>query len=290
MGVRELVVSQRDIPSDIKVLVVDHNPFHRAMFIDVVRNLGVSRIHSAINGLDALEVMRSRKFDVIFTEWLMPDLGGLEMTRLIRRSAEEYDRTVAIILVSSVTMKEEVMEIRNAGVDEIVAKPITGSAVRSRLYEIVYNRRPFIEAKMYVGPCRRRMRGLDYRGARRRVADGDRGQTSIALVSSALMGAMKRMAVMLADASSNEASYRAAKLVAQEIQAIALALNNEAVVSTAQSLMTYLNAIGRSTKFDHWIVEQHLNAMATMKGDRKASPVEQELADVLSQAVAKRIG
>ena len=95
---------------------------------------------------------------------------------------------------------------------------------------------------------------------------------------------------MLADASSNEASYRAAKLVAQEIQAIALALNNEAVVSTAQFLMTYLNAIGRSTKFDHWIVEQHLNAMATMKGDRKASPVERELADVLSQAVAKRIG
>lgn len=281
---------KKELPTDLKILVVDPNAFHRAMLIDVLRNLGLSKVMAATNGMEALDLMRSRKFDVIFTEWQMPELGGLEMARLVRREEDNLNRMSGFILVSAVSSKEEIIEIRNAGVDEVVAKPFSGTAIRSRIFEIVYNRRPFIDVKLYAGPCRRRMRGLDYRGARRRNADGAQGSVSMAAVSSALMGGLKRMGAMLADPHMDDAGFRAAQLAAQEIQAISMSLRNEAITAAAQSLMRYLNVAGRRQNLDRRLVEQHLNALTMMKPTTAANDIEKELALTLVQAVTRKAG
>ena len=60
---------------------------------------------------------------------------------------------------------------RDAGVDEFLAKPISPMAMRQRLEMVVETPRPFIDCNVFLGPCRRRKNPADYYGAKRRAGE-----------------------------------------------------------------------------------------------------------------------
>ena len=61
-----------------------------------------------------------------------------------------------------------VVEARDAGVTELIVKPVTASAVISRLGAVIYHPRQFVRTDDYFGPCRRRKAMADYSGPERR--------------------------------------------------------------------------------------------------------------------------
>jgi len=76
-------------------------------------------------------------------------------------------------MVTGHTERHHIEAARDAGVNEILAKPITVAGLTQRIEEIVLRPRPFLRTASYIGPCRRRRANPHFAGPWRRKDDRD---------------------------------------------------------------------------------------------------------------------
>ncbi len=160
--------------SRLKLLIVDDNAHMRKMLSTIVNAFGVTVIFEAGDGVVAWEKTRAVNPDIIFLDWMMPGMDGLEFTRLVRTSPECPNPFAPIIMLTGYTQIERVVQARDAGVTEFLAKPISAKGVLGRISAVIENPRSFVRTSVYFGPCRRRRNNGDYHGPERRAsADQD---------------------------------------------------------------------------------------------------------------------
>jgi two-component system, chemotaxis family, chemotaxis protein CheY len=154
--------------SDLSYLVIDDNRHMRAIVRVLLEALDVHAIRECVDSSSAFDIFRETPADILIVSHQMTSLSGIEFTRRVRRSPESPFPQVPIILLTGHTERRRILEARDAGVSEILAKPVTANDLRSRLETILKRPRPFIYEQSYCGPCRRRHRDPDYGGAERR--------------------------------------------------------------------------------------------------------------------------
>lgn len=142
--------------SALRVLVVDDNQNMRRILRAVLAGLGVRDIQEAADGAEGLERFQAHNPDIVITDWVMPVVDGLELTRLIRLRPSSVNPYVPIIVVSGHTERSRIIQAREAGIHEFVAKPVSARALHDRISAVVLNPRPFLRTKTYFGPDRRR--------------------------------------------------------------------------------------------------------------------------------------
>ena len=152
----------------LRILIVDDNLHMRKMLSAIVRAFGVATVFEAPNGVQAWSKFRDLNPDIIFLDWMMPGMTGLEFARLARTSPDSPNPYVAIIMVTAYTQLEHVHQARDAGVTEFLAKPISANSVLGRITAVIENPRSFVRTPDYFGPCRRRRNDESYRGPERR--------------------------------------------------------------------------------------------------------------------------
>jgi CheY-like chemotaxis protein len=82
--------------------------------------------------------MRDRLFDVVLMDWAMPELDGVEATRLIRAEESRSGRPrVPIIALTAHTVAENRRECLAAGMDDFLAKPVTVDALDAAIRRAV---------------------------------------------------------------------------------------------------------------------------------------------------------
>ena len=155
----------------LQVLLVDDNPHVRQITASVLRSVGIGRIWEAADGIAAMERLRESAIDLVFVDLEMAPLGGLEFTRKVRNDPDSANPFLPIIMMTGHTQASRVLEARDAGVTEFLAKPISPKAVIDRLNAVIVKARPFIKANSFFGPDRRRTRHTDYSGVPRRERD-----------------------------------------------------------------------------------------------------------------------
>ena len=155
----------------LKALVVEDNQHMRALLRALMSALGITTVYEATNGDDAFDILRDRKPDVILTDLSMKPINGIEFTLQVRNATSSPNPYIPIIMVTGHTERHRVEAARDAGVTEILAKPITAQNLFSRIGEIVDHPRPFVKSVDYFGPDRRRHRAADYAGPFRRRDD-----------------------------------------------------------------------------------------------------------------------
>ena len=148
----------------LRVLVVDDNPHMRKLVITILQAFGVVQITEAGDGDKAWAVMREANPDVVFLDWMMDGLNGLEVAKLIRTSPLTPNPFVPIIMLTGYTTVDKVRLARDAGINEFLAKPVSVKAVMSRLVSVIEQPRPYVRTKAYFGPCLRRLVFDEYRG------------------------------------------------------------------------------------------------------------------------------
>jgi len=155
----------------LSILVVDDNKHMHSVVKAILNSMRVKNVRFSDNAADAFMEMRQWHPDIIITDWAMQPLDGLDFVRLVRKGADSPNPYSPIILLTGHTEMSRVIEARDAGVNEILAKPISIKALYTRILAIVQNPRPFVKSKSYFGPCRRRSVSITYKGPERRKND-----------------------------------------------------------------------------------------------------------------------
>lgn len=249
----------------LNVLVVDDNDHMRVIVGEVLRAIGVRKVHHARNGWEALEQIRNVNPTTVITDWNMEPLSGIELVQMIRRAPDLPNRAVPMILLTGNTSRNQVIEARGCGVDEFLAKPVSAQALISRLEEVTLRRRPFVESATYAGPCRRRNRSEDFRGPFRRATDAV-NQPGAQLVrtdpETIAMQKALRVIKMIADKLTNENKSEIGLLIEMigDLAPLQSALKDSHVDRLIASLQRYIAGTGASGRMDLGVVRTHIGA------------------------------
>ena len=152
----------------LRFLVVDDNAHMRRIVRQLLHGFGSREIYEAEDGAAGLESFTGHNPDIVITDWAMPIFDGIELTKTIRQPGGNANPFVPIIMLSGHSEKRRVMEARDSGITEFLAKPIAAKALYERILSVVLSPRPFIQTKSYFGPDRRRNVVSNYAGPERR--------------------------------------------------------------------------------------------------------------------------
>jgi PAS domain S-box-containing protein len=118
--------TEPDSPEKTKVLVVEDYEANWMILMAHLKHLGYAS-DLAKNGKEAVECFQNNHYDLILMDIQMPEMDGLEATRIIRQIEQEHPEqgSIPIIAVTANTTDEDQQNCKDAGMDDFIAKPLT---------------------------------------------------------------------------------------------------------------------------------------------------------------------
>jgi signal transduction histidine kinase/DNA-binding response OmpR family regulator len=117
----------------IRVLVADDNAVNQKVATHMLRKLGADA-HSVANGIEALEALRTRDFDVVLMDCQMPEMDGYEATRQLRNSeATHKNRDIPVIALTANALGMDREMCIAAGMNDYLSKPIDRARLEQAL-------------------------------------------------------------------------------------------------------------------------------------------------------------
>lgn len=113
---------------NMRVLVVDDATDVREYFLNFAESIGLN-CETAADGYAACELIdqnKDRPFNIVFADWKMPGMNGIELTRHIK---ENFGAKVVVIMISATQWSDIREEARAAGVDRFLPKPLFSSLI-----------------------------------------------------------------------------------------------------------------------------------------------------------------
>ncbi len=116
----------------MKVLVAEDSSVMRMLLIAQLRGWDLDVV-SAVDGAEAWELFKEHEFSLVLTDWIMPNVDGLELIRRIRNYTLPH--YVYVILLTAKTDTEDLVHAMDAGADDFLVKPCDTQELRVRLRE-----------------------------------------------------------------------------------------------------------------------------------------------------------
>ena len=105
-----------------KVLICEDNELNMKLFHDLLDAHGYETIQTS-DGMDAMELAREHRPDLILMDIQLPEVSGLEVTKWLKEDDEL--RSIPVIAVTAFAMKGDEDRIRSGGCEAYIAKPIS---------------------------------------------------------------------------------------------------------------------------------------------------------------------
>jgi two-component system chemotaxis response regulator CheY len=120
----------------MKILVVDDFSTMRRIVRNLLVELGFTNtlIQEADDGENAMIMLRSQPFDLVVTDWNMPNMTGIDLLRAIR--AEAALKGLPVLMVTAENNRDQIIAAAQAGVNGYVVKPFTAVTLREKLTKI----------------------------------------------------------------------------------------------------------------------------------------------------------
>ena len=120
----------------MKILVVDDFSTMRRIVRNLLVELGFSGqlIQEADDGENALVMLKSQSFDMVVTDWNMPNMTGIDLLRAIR--AEASLKGLPVLMVTAENNRDQIIAAAQAGVNGYIVKPFTAATLQEKLTKI----------------------------------------------------------------------------------------------------------------------------------------------------------
>ncbi len=115
----------------MQFLVVDDSPTMRRIVVNALRSIGYESVVEAEDGQDALSKLQTNTIDFIITDWNMPNLNGLDLTKTIRSSPSISG--IPILMVTTRALKQDIIEALQAKVNNYIVKPFTPTVLKEKI-------------------------------------------------------------------------------------------------------------------------------------------------------------
>jgi two-component system chemotaxis response regulator CheY len=179
----------------VHIMVIDNDASIVELMREVLTTLGFPNVYGALDGFQAVNLMRKQKIDLIITDWelrpinertlgslganpIMQDTDpdqlpndGACFVRFLRGAKSSPNPDLPVIMMTSDILKNHAEYARDAGVDEVLPKPVSAEDLCRRIAAVIERPQPFVTSQQYKGPCRRRERLSPPNNAERRVHD-----------------------------------------------------------------------------------------------------------------------
>ena len=111
------------------VMIVEDNELNMKLFNDLLEANGYTTVQTR-NGLEALDLAREHKPDLILMDIQLPEVSGLEITKWLKEDEELLH--IPVIAVTAFAMKGDEERIRQGGCEAYISKPISvGDFIRT---------------------------------------------------------------------------------------------------------------------------------------------------------------
>jgi len=124
------------VDTEIKILVVDDFSTMRRIIKNLLRDLGFNNTDEADDGLTALPMLKTGKYDLLVTDWNMPGMQGIDLLKAVRAEADEGLKNIPVLMVTAEQKKEQIIEAAQAGVNGYIVKPFTALILKEKLEKI----------------------------------------------------------------------------------------------------------------------------------------------------------
>jgi sigma-B regulation protein RsbU (phosphoserine phosphatase) len=133
---------------DARLLVADDNADNRDVLIRRLRRLGYTRIESAEDGEQALEMNAAAPFDTVLLDVMMPRKSGIEVLETLR--AEGALETTPVIMISAASELETVVRCLELGAEDYLQKPFNPVLLKARLGSVLEKRQLRAELRRHL--------------------------------------------------------------------------------------------------------------------------------------------
>lgn len=138
---------------------------------EILRSFRVRTIRTAKDGADALKELQTFESDIVIADWNVDVFDGIEFLRMVRGGADSINPFVPVLMLTGYSEAHHILEARDAGMSEYLAKPVSAKALYQRIRSIIERPRAFIKTTMYKGPDRRRTEANEKNNKGRRAED-----------------------------------------------------------------------------------------------------------------------
>jgi signal transduction histidine kinase/CheY-like chemotaxis protein/HPt (histidine-containing phosphotransfer) domain-containing protein len=125
--------------SGMRVLVVDDEEYNRLLFKKIFGRWNIE-CQESVNGMEALELLKTEQFDLLFMDIRMPGIDGLKTTGFIRSEMKISESEMPIVLVSAAPLNEDLQKYRDAGMSAFLRKPFTEEKLLETVVTVISDR------------------------------------------------------------------------------------------------------------------------------------------------------
>jgi two-component system chemotaxis response regulator CheY len=118
--------------SAMRILVVDDSKVARSVLRKILREIGHEDVVEASDGVEALDKVQASSFDLVITDWNMPNLDGLGLVRELQKGLSN----VPVLMVSSESYFNRIVDVMRAGAEGYIRKPFTAETLNQKITEV----------------------------------------------------------------------------------------------------------------------------------------------------------
>jgi two-component system chemotaxis response regulator CheY len=119
----------------MKILSVDDSATMRRIIKNQLKQIGFDNVDEAENGRAALAMLtKDTGYDLLITDWNMPEMNGLDLVKEVRRT--DAVKAIPILMVTTVSAKEDIVTALKAGVNNYVVKPFDAETLRTKVAQV----------------------------------------------------------------------------------------------------------------------------------------------------------
>jgi two-component system chemotaxis response regulator CheY len=123
------------VDTAMQVLVVDDYKTMIRIIRNLLKQLGFNNVDDAADGSAALEMMRSRKYGLVISDWNMEPMTGYELLKEVR--SDEKLKATPFIMVTAESKTENVIAAKKAGVNNYIVKPFNAATLKGKLVTVL---------------------------------------------------------------------------------------------------------------------------------------------------------
>ena len=117
--------------SSIPILVVDDYQTMVRIIRNLLKQIGYENVEEASNGQAALDMIRSKHYGLVISDWNMEPMTGFELLQKVRSDPAHKD--VPFIMVTAESKTDNVVAARKAGVNNYIVKPFNAAMLKAKI-------------------------------------------------------------------------------------------------------------------------------------------------------------